>query len=172
LTHPTTSPGELYVFTSAPDPSSYSSDKFKAFPMYDLACPVIDHIDGVTHALRANEYAARHEQYQWFLERLGLPKIEIFDFSRIDFVYTVLSKRKLKYLVEKGVVKGWDDPRFPTVRGIRSRGMTVKGLKDYIIGQGASQMQLQLEWDSIWATNKKVIDPIAPRYWAIAEDDV
>jgi glutamyl-tRNA synthetase len=148
------------------------SDKYKAYPMYDLACPLIDHIDGVTHALRANEYWARHEQYQWFIERFGFPKIEIFDFSRIDFVYTVLSKRKLKYLVEKGVVNGWDDPRFPTVRGIRSRGMTVKGLKDYIIGQGASQMQLALEWDSIWTTNKKVIDPIAPRYWAIAEDDM
>lgn len=50
--------------------------------------------------------------------------------------------------------------------------MTVKGLKDYIIGQGASQMQLQLEWDGVWATNKKVIDPVAPRYWAIAEDDL
>jgi glutamyl-tRNA synthetase len=85
--------------------------------MYDLACPIIDHIDGVTHALRANEYYARHEQYQWFLQKLGMPKIEIFDFSRIDFVYTVLSKRKLKYLVENGVVSGWDDPRFPTVRG-------------------------------------------------------
>lgn len=58
------------------------------------------------------------------------------------------------------------------VEGIRSRGMTVKGLKDYIIGQGASQMQLQLEWDGIWAANKKVIDPVAPRYWAIAEDDM
>jgi glutamyl/glutaminyl-tRNA synthetase len=54
--------------------------------------------------------------------------------------------------------------------GIRSRGMTVKGLKDYIIGQGASQMQLQLEWDGIWTVNKKVIDPVAPRYWAVAED--
>lgn len=147
-----------------------TGEQFKAYPMYDLACPLIDHIDGVTHALRANEYAARHEQYAWFLERLGLPNIEIFDFSRIDFVYTVLSKRKLKYLVEKGVVSGWGDPRFPTVRGIRSRGMTVKGLKDYIISQGASQQTLQLEWDSIWTVNKRVIDPIAPRYWAIAED--
>ncbi|ORY33131.1 tRNA synthetases class I, catalytic domain-domain-containing protein [Naematelia encephala] len=146
--------------------------KYKAYPTYDLACPIIDHIDGVTHALRANEYYARHEQYQWFLERLGFPKIEIFDFSRIDFVFTVLSKRKLKYLVERGVVKGWDDPRFPTVRGIRARGMTVKGLKDYIIGQGASQMQMQLEWDGIWTVNKRVIDPIAPRYWAIAEDKI
>ena len=54
--------------------------------------------------------------------------------------------------------------------GIRARGMTVKGLKDYIIGQGASQQQMQLEWDGIWTVNKKVIDPVAPRYWAIAED--
>jgi glutamyl-tRNA synthetase len=51
--------------------------------MYDLACPIIDHIDGITHALRANEYYARHEQYQWFLERLGMPKIEIFDFRYV-----------------------------------------------------------------------------------------
>ncbi|KAK4688358.1 hypothetical protein P7C73_g1752, partial [Tremellales sp. Uapishka_1] len=144
--------------------------KYLAYPTYDLACPIIDHIDGVTHALRANEYAARHEQYQWFLTKLGFPKIEIFDFSRIDFVYTVLSKRKLKFLVEKGVVKGWDDPRFPTVRGIRSRGLTVQGLKNYITGQGASQQTLQLEWDGIWTVNKRVIDPVAPRYWAIAED--
>ncbi|WVO15567.1 glutamate-tRNA ligase [Cryptococcus depauperatus] len=149
-----------------------TGQKYKAYPMYDLACPLIDHLDGVTHALRANEYWARHEQYQWFLERLGFPKIEIFDFSRIDFVYTVLSKRKLKYLVEKGVVKGWDDPRFPTVRGIRSRGMSVQGLKNYILSQGASQQTVQLEWDGIWNVNKKAIDPIAPRYWAIAEDKI
>lgn len=147
-----------------------TGDAYKAYPMYDLACPVIDHLDGVTHALRANEYAARHEQYAWFLERLGLPKIEIFDFSRIDFVYTVLSKRKLKYLVEKEVVSGWADPRFPTVRGIRSRGMTVKGLTDFMVSQGASEKTLLMEWDVIWTVNKKVIDPIAPRYWAIAED--
>ncbi|ORX39158.1 putative glutamate-tRNA ligase [Kockovaella imperatae] len=158
------------VFRYVEAPHHITGDKYKAYPTYDLACPIIDHIDGVTHALRANEYFARHEQYQWFLDRLKFPKIEIFDFSRIDFVYTVLSKRKLKYLVEQGAVKGWDDPRFPTVRGIRSRGMTVKGLKDYIIGQGASQQQMQLEWDSIWTANKRVIDPIAPRYWAIAED--
>lgn len=56
--------------------------------------------------------------------------------------------------------------------GIRSRGMTVKGLKDYIIGQGASQMQMQLEWDGVWTQNKKVIDPVAPRYWAIAEENM
>ena len=67
-------------------PSSLEfSTKYKAYPTYDLACPIIDHIDGVTHALRANEYFARHEQYQWFLDRLKFPKIEIFDFRWVSF---------------------------------------------------------------------------------------
>lgn len=82
----------------------------------------------------------------------------------------MLSKRKLRSLLEKGVANGWGDPRFPTVRGIRSRGMTVKGLKDYIIMGGASQQVLQMEWDGIWTVNKRVIDPVAPRYWAIDEE--
>lgn len=60
--------------------------------MYDLACPIIDHIDGITHALRANEYYARHEQYQWFLEKLGFAKIEIFDFRCVPVPNTFLSR--------------------------------------------------------------------------------
>lgn len=65
---------------------------------------------------------------------------------------------------------GWDDPRFPTVRGIRRRGMTIEALRQYILMQGASQKNLELEWDKIWALNKKVIDPVAPRHTALNLD--
>ena len=105
------------VYRCVNKPHHITGDKFKAYPMYDMACPIVDSLDGVTHALRANEYADRKPQYEWFLKKLGLAHIEIFDFSRIDFVYTVLSKRKLKYLVEQGRVATWEDPRFPTLRG-------------------------------------------------------
>lgn len=152
-------------------PHHVTGDRYKAYPMYDLACPVVDALDGVTHALRANEYAARKPQYEWFLEKLGFAPIEIFDFGRLDFVYTLLSKRKLKFLVEQGFVAGWEDPRFPTIRGMRARGMTLEALKGFIASQGASSANLLMEWDQIWAWNKKVIDPIAPRYWAITEED-
>jgi glutamyl-tRNA synthetase len=81
-----------------------------------------------------------------------------------------LSKRKLTWFVEKGIVGGWDDPRFPTVRGIRRRGMTIEALRDYILMQGASQKTLELEWDKIWTLNKKVIDPVAPRHTALAKE--
>jgi glutamyl-tRNA synthetase len=89
----------------------------------------------------------------------------------MNFVYTLLSKRKLQWFVDQGHVGGWDDPRFPTVRGIRRRGMTIDALRQYILMQGASQNQLLLEWDKLWAINKKVIDPVAPRHTAISQEN-
>lgn len=73
---------------------------------------------------------------------------------------------------EKHLVDGWDDPRFPTVRGIRRRGLTVEALKQYMLAQGPSQAVTSLEWDGIWTTNKKVIDPVAPRYTAVLKENM
>lgn len=141
------------------------------YPTYDFACPIVDSIEGVTHALRTNEYRDRNPQYWWMTEAVGIRKVKIWDFSRLNFIYTLLSKRKLHDFVNRGIVRGWDDPRFPTVRGIRRRGLTVEALQQFMLMQGPSQAIVSLEWDSIWAMNKKVIDPIAPRHWAIIEAD-
>jgi glutamyl/glutaminyl-tRNA synthetase len=86
--------------------------------------------------------------------------------------YTVLSKRKLTWFVDSGIVEGWDDPRFPTVRGVLRRGMTVEGLRQFIAAQGGSRSVVLMDWDKIWAFNKKQIDPIAPRFTALLKNQL
>lgn len=149
-----------------------TKDKYKVYPTYDFACPIVDAIEGVTHTLRTMEYHDRDPQFYWFIEALGLRKPYIWEYSRLSMTNTVLSKRKLTWFVQEGLVDGWDDPRMPTVRGVLRRGMTVEGLKQFIIAQGSSRSVVFMEWDKIWAFNKKVIDPIAPRYSAVDEDYV
>lgn len=135
----------------------------RVYPTYDFACPIVDAHEGVTHTLRTTEYHDRDVQFYWLIEALELRRPHIWEYSRLNMTNTVLSKRKLTWFVEEGLVDGWDDPRFPTVRGILRRGMTVDGLKQFIIAQGSSRSVVFMEWDKIWAFNKKVIDPMAIR---------
>ncbi|KAF5270207.1 hypothetical protein FQA39_LY08421 [Lamprigera yunnana] len=155
------------IYRCKNEPHPRTGTKYKVYPTYDFACPIVDAIENVTHTLRTMEYHDRDAQFFWFIDALGLRKPHIWEFSRLSMTNTVLSKRKLTWFVENNLVDGWDDPRFPTVRGIIRRGMTVEGLKQFIIAQGSSRSVVFMEWDKIWAFNKKVIDPIAPRYTAL-----
>lgn len=153
-------------------PHHATGDKYKIYPTYDFTVPILDSIEGVTLALRTNEYRDRNDQYYWFVDTLNLSnKPKIHDFSRLNFENTVISKRKMKYYVEKGYVTGWDDPRMCTLRGLARLGMNMDVLKEYIIQQGASQKSSIVSWDKIWALNKRTIDQYSPRYSAIPLKD-
>ncbi|XP_038206760.1 bifunctional glutamate/proline--tRNA ligase isoform X3 [Zerene cesonia] len=160
------------IYRCKPEPHPRTGTEYKVYPTYDFACPIVDSIEGVTHVLRTMEYHDRDPQFYWFIDALGLRKPYIWEYSRLSMTNTVLSKRKLTWFVEQGLVDGWDDPRMPTVRGVLRRGMTVEGLRQFIQAQGSSRSVVFMEWDKIWAINKKVIDPIAPRYTALEADPV
>ncbi|KAH0459412.1 hypothetical protein IEQ34_012226 [Dendrobium chrysotoxum] len=153
-----------------PDPHHRVGSKYKVYPTYDFACPFVDAVEGITHALRSSEYHDRNAQYYRILDDMGLRKVQIYEFSRLNMVYTLLSKRKLLWFVQNGKVEGWDDPRFPTVQGIVRRGLKIEALIQFILQQGASKNINLMEWDKLWTINKKIIDPICPRHTAVLEE--
>eukprot|EP01043_Picozoa_sp_COSAG02_P034105 COSAG02_NODE_2366_length_9052_cov_1.784541_4_plen_1632_part_00 len=151
-------------------PHARTGTKFKVYPTYDFACPIVDAHDGVTHALRDRQYIDRDPMFEYFQKVMGLRKVYIWEFSRLNFKQCVLSKRKIQWFVDEGYVKGWDDPRVPTIQGITRRGLTVEALKLYILSQGSSKNVTNQSWDKIWTVNKKIIDPIVPRFTALASE--
>ncbi|XP_071721162.1 glutamate--tRNA ligase, cytoplasmic-like isoform X1 [Rutidosis leptorrhynchoides] len=153
-----------------PIPHHRIGSRYKLYPTYDFACPFVDSIEGITHALRSSEYHDRNAQYLRIQEDMGIRKVHIYEFSRLNMVYTLLSKRMLRWFVKNGRVDGWDDARFPTVQGIVRRGLQIDALIQFVLDQGASKNLNLMEWDKLWNMNKKIIDPVCPRHTAIHED--
>lgn len=115
-------------------------DKWCIYPMYDFAHPIQDMIEGITHSLCSLEYEDHRPLYDWVVTNTSLPaKPRQIEFSRLDINYTVLSKRKLRLLVENGHVSGWDDPRMPTLCGMRRRGYTPESIRSFIERVGVSK---------------------------------
>ena len=141
---------------------------YKVYPTYDFACPIVDSLEGVSHALRTTEYKDRDKQYQWIAKALGIRCPQLNDYSRLNMEYTVMSKRKLTELVRHNVVMGWDDPRFPTVQGLARKGLAAEALRQFVEVQGMSKVINVMEWSKLWAINSKILDPIAKRYTAVS----
>ncbi len=129
----------LYRILHAPHP--HVGDTWKIYPMYDFAHGQTDAIEGITHSICTLEFESHKPLYEWFLDNLPVPaRPRQYEFARLNLTYTVMSKRKLQELVQLGIVSGWDDPRMPTIAGIKRRGYTPASLRAFCeqIGVGRS----------------------------------
>ena len=118
-----------------------TGDKWKIYPMYDYAHPLSDAIEGITHSLCTLEFQDHRPFYDWVVAKVKSPSVpRQYESSRLNVDYTITSKRKLRKLVEGSYVQGWDDPRMPTVVGMRRRGFTPEGLRDFCQRVGVSKV--------------------------------
>src|SRR5919198_1427499 len=148
-------------------PHHRTGDTWCIYPMYDYAHCVSDSLEGITHSLCTLEFEDHRPLYDWFLDALGVYHPQQIEFARLNLGYTVLSKRKLLTLVEQGHVTGWDDPRMPTISGLRRRGYTPEAIRNFCERIGVSKYDgvIDISWleDSV----RDDLNKRAPRVMAV-----
>ena len=147
-----------------------TGDKWHIYPMYDFAHCVSDAIEGITHSLCTLEFEDHRPLYDWFLDELETPAHpQQIEFSRLNLDYTVMSKRKLHELVEGGYVNGWDDPRLPTLSGMRRRGYTANAIRDFCSRIGVTKKDNVVEMSVLENSLREDLDATSPRALAVLD---
>ncbi|MEM3427590.1 MAG: glutamate--tRNA ligase [Nitrososphaerales archaeon] len=155
------------LFRIVDHPHPIQGSKYRLWPVYDFAVVVEDYLCKVTHILRSLEF---HVSLQDRLRAdLGLPKVHITQFSRFRFKGTPVSKRMLRPLLEQGLVSGWDDPRMPTIMGLKRRGIDPEAIKNFTLEVGYTLAEHEFEWSLLFAANRKVLDPKVRRYMFVPD---
>ena len=142
--------------------------KWCIFPMYDFAHPIQDALEGITHSLCSLEYENHRPLYDWVVNNCDLPsQPRQIEFARLGINYTVMSKRKLRQLVEEKRVSGWDDPRMPTLCGLRRRGYTAKSIRDFCERIGVAKVDSTVDWALLESCLRDDLNENAKRVMAV-----
>ena len=155
----------LYRILHAAHPRT--GDKWNIYPMYDWAHGQSDSIEGVTHSICTLEFEDHRPLYEWFIEQLGIFHPQQIEFARLNLTYTILSKRKLIQLVRDKYVRGWDDPRMPTLSGLRRRGITSKAIRDFCDLIGVSKSNGIVDLQALEYCARQDLNKTAPRVMAV-----
>ena len=147
-----------------------TGDDWCIYPMYDFAHPIEDALEGITHSLCTMEFEDHRPLYNWVRDNVSVPsKPRQIEFSRLGMTYTVMSKRKLRKLVELGIVDGWDDPRMPTIAGLRRRGFTAESIRNFAEGVGISKQENVIEYEYLEYHLREHLNDNAPRRYVALE---
>ncbi|HID25063.1 MAG TPA: glutamate--tRNA ligase, partial [Thermoplasmata archaeon] len=167
LTSPNTAMRDPTLFRIIDAEHPIQGSRYRVWPTYDFAGAVEDSISGVTHPFRTKEYELRDECYFYLLDLLGLRKPHLMEFSRLSIEGMPVSKRKIKPLIEEGLVSGYDDFRLPTLRGLKRRGIIPEALRQFVLSQGISKVESVVTFDQVEAINRKVVDEKAKRFFFV-----
>ena len=146
-----------------------TGDKWCVYPMYDFTHCLSDSLEGITHSICTLEFVNNRELYDWVLDALNVYHPQQIEFARLGLTYTVLSKRKLIQLVKGGFVRGWDDPRMPTICGMRRRGYTPEAIRDLCSRIGVARAENLVEYSLLEFCVREHLNAIAPRTMAVLD---
>ncbi len=146
-----------------------TGDQWKIYPTYDFAHGQSDSLEGITHSLCTLEFEVHRPLYNWFIENLDIYPSEQTEFSRLEINYTVTSKSKLLQLVEEKHVSGWDDPRMPTLSGLRRRGYTPESIRDFVQKTGVTRRKSITDVTLLENSVREHLNRVAPRVMAVLD---
>ena len=158
------------IYRISHTPHHRTGTEWPIYPMYDFAHPIEDAIEHITHSLCTMEFEDHRPLYNWVRDNTSVPsKPRQIEFSRLGIEYTVMSKRKLRQLVEEGLVDGWDDPRMPTIAGLRRRGFTPTSIRNFAEGVGITKSQNMIEYSFLESNLRDDLNENADRRFVVLD---
>jgi len=146
-----------------------TGDKWCIYPMYDFAHGQSDSIENITHSICTLEFVPHRELYDWFIEKLEIFPSHQYEFARLNMTYTVMSKRKLLQLVNEGYVQSWDDPRMPSISGLRRRGFTAESIRNFCERIGVAKRDNMIDFSLLEFCVREDLNKIAKRVMAVLD---
>jgi glutamyl-tRNA synthetase len=141
--------------------------KYRVWPLYNFACGIDDHLMGITHIIRGKEHLTNQERQKYLYKYLGWDYPEAIHYGRLKIEGASLSKSKIVRGVKEGLYVGWDDPRLATFLALRRRGIRPEAIRRLILDIGPRPADITLSWDNLYAYNRKIVDPVANRYFFV-----
>jgi len=157
----------LRIIDTERHPHPRVGSKYRVWPLYNFACGVDDHLIGVTHIIRGKEHLTNQTRQEYMYQHFGWHYPEAIHYGRLKITGALLSKSQILQGFRSGLFKQWDDPRLATLAALRRRGVTPEAIRRLIIDVGPKTADVVLSWENLYAHNRKIIDPIANRYFFV-----
>lgn len=169
LQHKNTAMRDPTMFKICRDPHPRHGIRYFIWPSYDFGTAISDGHWGVTHRVRSKEFELRAEVQNYIQKLLGFRPTFIIEQARFNMKGVPASKREIRNLISEGKIKGWDDPRLSTLAALKKRGFVPEAIKNFLLKMGLSKHESVVEWESLETENRKIIDPVANRYFFVSE---
>ncbi|HDD70135.1 MAG TPA: glutamate--tRNA ligase, partial [Candidatus Bathyarchaeota archaeon] len=155
------------IIDSEKYPHPRVGSKYRVWPLYNFACGIDDHLMGVTHIIRGKEHLTNMVRQEYMYRHFGWKYPEAIHYGRLKITGAYLSKSKIVQGIREGLYKGWDDPRLATFAALRRRGITPEAIKKMMVDVGPKTSDVVLSWENLYAYNRKILDPVADRYFFV-----